>query len=69
MDKILNCDGVTIYLHLIDHDIHNGLVCITAPNVYDIVINKNIDDITRTAMIEQQCQYILKNRPKKLYSL
>ncbi|WP_069997729.1 hypothetical protein [Cellulosilyticum sp. I15G10I2] len=69
MHKILDCDGVTIYLHCADLSIHNGFVYVAVPNVYDIVINNNIEDTIRTAMIDQQCQYILQNRPEEFYSL
>ena len=69
MDKILNCDGVAIYLHCMDIGKHNGFARRTAPNVYDIVINSNIPDTIRSAMIDQQCQYILQHRPTTLIEL
>ncbi len=69
MEKIMSRNGVEICLHSEDLKKHNGFVYIAASGTYYIVINSTIEDNLRKEMIDQQCQYILQNRPSEFYGL
>jgi hypothetical protein len=69
MEKIVEGEGITIYLNLEDLGKHTGFVYVSPGNVYDIVINNNIEDTLKKEMIDHQCQYIMECLPKCFYSL